>query len=184
MNKYLLIVSLTLMVIGCANPLNQVTSDNYADTCSQAENAGRWDVAEEACYRAFVNVEWGNLGDELKSERLYNLARIKRRVGKLNEAEKYFIKTIEIEESLSPKREVRIGRRLAELSAIYYEQKKYEQASPYLEKLLPLSNLYSGKEKRFLANLYHYYAIELNGYEIAEKLQLASVELGFSEVGE
>lgn len=184
MIKYLVSLFSIFIISGCANPLNQVTSDNYAKTCSDAEEAGRWDIAEEACYRAAVNVEWGNLGDELKSERLYNLARIKRRVGKLDEAEKYFIETLEIEESLSPKREDRIGRRLAELSAIYYEQKKYEQAYPYLEKLLPLSNLYSGREKEFLANLYHYYAIELEGTEIAEKLQLTSMQLGFRETGE
>lgn len=184
MNKYLTSISVIILVSGCANPLNQITSDNYAETCSQAEDAGRLDVAEDACYRAAVNVEWGNLGDELKSERMYNLARIKRRVGKLDEAEKYFKETIEIEQGISPKRNTRIGRRLAELSAIYYEQKKFQEASPYLEQLLPLSNLYSGKEKEFLANLFHYYSIELRGAEISSKLQQASLELGFSEAGQ
>jgi tetratricopeptide (TPR) repeat protein len=183
MNKYLAIFGLIIFISGCANPLNKITSDNYADTCSKALDAGRLDVAEEACDRAVINVEWGNLGDELKSERMYNLARVKRRVGKLDEAEKYFIETIKIEEKISPRREIRIGRRLAELSAIYYEQKRYQEASPYLKQLLPLSNLYSGKEKSFLANLYHYYSIELSGTKIAEALQLASVELGFSGGG-
>ncbi|PHS68670.1 MAG: hypothetical protein COB23_09015 [Methylophaga sp.] len=183
MNKYLAILGLIILISGCANPLNKVTSDNYADTCSQAEDSGRLDIAEEACYRAAVNVEWGNLGDELKSERMYNLARIKRRVGKLDEAEKYFIETIEIEDTITPAREIRIGRRLAELAAIYYEQEKYQEAAQYLERLLPLSNLYSGKEKGFLANLYHHYAIELSGSEISRKLELTSIELGFSEGG-
>jgi len=183
MNKYLGMVGLVTLVVGCANPLNKVTSDNYASTCSQALDAGRLEVAEEACYRATVNVDWGNLGNELKSERLYNLARIKRRVGKLEEAEKYFIETIKIEDTIFPARDIRIGRRLAELSAIYYEQERYQEASSYLEKLIPISGLYSGTEKEFLANLFHFYSIKLKGSEISQKLSVASIDLGFSEEG-
>jgi tetratricopeptide (TPR) repeat protein len=174
-------ISVTILIAGCANPINRVTSDNYAQTCAEAERAGRLDVAQEACYRATVNVEWGNLGDELKSERLYNLARIERKLGKLNEAEKYFIETIRIENSLNPKRPERLGRRLAELSAIYYEQKQFDKAAPYLEQLLPISTLYSGKEKDFVANLFHYYSIEFGNTELSNKLKRASVELGYRE---
>lgn len=180
MNKSLAILFAAL-IAGCANPINKVTSDNYAVTCADAERAGRLDVAEEACYRATVNVEWGNLGDDLKSERMYNLARIKRRLGKLDEAEKYFIETIRIEDSITPKRPERLGRRLAELSAIYYEQKQFSKASPYLEQLLQISPLYKGKERDFLANLFHFYSVELGGTELSTKLKLASVELGFNE---
>jgi hypothetical protein len=75
-----------VLVAGCANPLNRATSDDYAQTCAIAESNGKLGVTE-ACYRAAVNVDWGNLGPELKSES-YKLARIKRRVGKLEEAEK------------------------------------------------------------------------------------------------
>jgi len=35
-----------------------------------AEQAGDLCMAEQLCYRALVNVDWGNLGPELKSERL------------------------------------------------------------------------------------------------------------------
>lgn len=60
------LIAFVLMVSGCANPLNQVTSDRYAEQCSEAERAGQLAVAEEACYRALVNVDWGNLGPLLK----------------------------------------------------------------------------------------------------------------------
>ncbi len=179
MKEYLAAIGLVVLLSGCANPLNRATSDRYADQCVNAENAGRLDIAEEACYRAAVNVEWGNLGDELKSERLYNLARVKRRLGKLDEAERYLIETIKIEEALAPPRRIRMGRRLRELSVIYYEQKRYQLALPSLKQLLPISHLYSGEERTFLANLFHYYAIELSGEELAESLRRASIELGF-----
>lgn len=180
MNKSLAIL-VVLSIAGCANPLNRATSDNYAQTCAAAESAGRLDVAEEACYKAVVNIEWGNLGDELKSERLYNLARVERRLGKLDESEKYFVETIKIEEGLNPARPERMGRRLAELAAIYYEQKQFSRAAPYLERLLPLSSLYTGKEQQFVAQLFHFYAIELGTTDLSHRLKAASVELGYRE---
>ncbi len=50
-------VSIVCSLSGCANPVNRVTSDNYAEDCSAAEQSGRLDIAEEACYRALVNVD-------------------------------------------------------------------------------------------------------------------------------
>lgn len=61
---------------GCANPINRVTSDNYSEACYYAEQRGQLQEAEQACYRALVNVDLGNLGPELKSQRLYSLGRI------------------------------------------------------------------------------------------------------------
>lgn len=180
MKKYIAL-SLPFLLVACANPLNQATSDNYADTCTRAEQQKRFDIAEEACYRAAVNNEWGNLGDDIKSERIYNLARIKRKVGKLDEAEKYFIETIRRENSITPLRDEQLGRRYAELCAVYYEQKNFPKAAPYLEKLLPIASRYSGSERQFVAHLFHFYAIELGDMPLAKNLKAASVELGYSE---
>lgn len=58
------VTCMALFVFGCASPLNQATSNRYGEECSQAERSGRLDVAEHACYRALVNVDWGNLGPE------------------------------------------------------------------------------------------------------------------------
>ena len=71
-------ISLLALATSCANPLNQVTSDQYSQTCVEAERKGEFAVAEEACYRALVNVDLGNLGEVEKSQKMYNLARIKR----------------------------------------------------------------------------------------------------------
>jgi hypothetical protein len=108
----LLIATCTLAA--CANPLNQATSDRYSADCASAEKHGNLSVAEEACYRAAVNVDWGKLGPEQKSEKLYNLARIKRQTGRLNEAEALLKESLEIEESLSePTSQGGIGVRFA-----------------------------------------------------------------------
>jgi len=49
---------------GCANPFNQATSIRYLEQCYEADKNGHLDIAEQACYRALVQVDWGNLGDE------------------------------------------------------------------------------------------------------------------------
>jgi hypothetical protein len=74
----LVVMALSAILTACANPLNQATSDRYSESCTQAERNGRLDIAEQACYRALVNVDWGNLGEVEKSQKMYNLARIKR----------------------------------------------------------------------------------------------------------
>ena len=129
---------------GCvSNPINRTTSDNYAETCTVAEQQGNLKVAEEACYRALVNADWGNLGDELKSEKLYNLARIKRQLAKFSEAESLLQESLKIEESKSATINIKIGRRLVELSVNLAAQGKWEEGSVSLEKVMTIFNQYS-----------------------------------------
>ena len=109
---------LAIFVASCSNPLNQMTSDRYSQECVEAERNGRLEVAEQACYRALVNVDLGNLGDEQKSQKMYNLARIKRKVGKFDESEKLCKDSLMIEDRLSTSSKERIGRRLAELALL------------------------------------------------------------------
>jgi tetratricopeptide (TPR) repeat protein len=156
-----LLLGACFLAAGCSNPLNRVTSDRYAATCVDAEDAGDLATAEQACYRAAVNVDWGNLGPELKSERLYNLARIKRKVGKLDEAEALFRQSLELEEQLSGPTSEKSGRRAAELARAYYVKEQYEQGLPLVERLLPIAEGFSGGERKFVAALFHLYAAEL-----------------------
>ena len=55
---------------GCANPLNRVTYDRYWEQGGAAERSGQLAVAEQAYYRALVNVDIGNLGPLLKAQAL------------------------------------------------------------------------------------------------------------------
>lgn len=151
-----------VLVAGCANPLNRVTSDNYAETCAVAERNGRLQVAEEACYRSLVNVDWGNLGPELKSQRLYNLGRIKRQLGKFSEAEQLFKESLSIEEKLSTTADPKIGRRLVELSVSLAGQDKWAEGAQYLERILPIASQFTGKERSYAAEVLDHYSSHLN----------------------
>lgn len=160
MARILLAIVLSSSLLGCANPLNQVTSDRYAAECSEAERNGNLPAAEELCYRALVNVDGGNLGPELKSQRLYNLARIKRRVEKFTEAADLLNESLSLEEKFSGPNSLTVGRRLAELAANLAALGQWQEGVPLVERLLPIAERYSGGERMFVAELLRRYADE------------------------
>lgn len=171
-----------MLVTACANPLNQATSDRYSQSCVESERNNQLDIAEDACYRALVNVGWGNLGEVQKSQKMYNLARIKRRIGKFDEAERLFKESLAIEEKQTPVSQERIGRRSAELAIIYGEQKRFEEGLPFVERLVPLADSYQGDEKRAVATIFYIYSQELpqlTSNDVTSKLATKAVEMGY-----
>lgn len=160
MARVLLIAALGLALLGCATPANRATSDRYAAKCREAERNEGWRVAEEYCYRALVTVDRGDLGPELKSQRLYNLARIKRRMGKFAEATDLLTESLALEEGLSGRDSLAVGRRLAELAASHAELGRWSKGIALLERLLPIAGRYIGGERAFLAELFRQYARE------------------------
>lgn len=169
-----------LILVGCANPINRVTSDNYAETCAVAEQNGRFQIAEEACYRALVNVDWGNLGPELKSQRLYNLGRIKLQLAKFSEAEQLFKESLAVEEKLSNSTDQKIGRRLVVLSVSLAGQDKWGEGAKYLERALPIVPRFSGKERSNSAEVLKQYGKHFrseNQTALAERFENAESTL-------
>jgi tetratricopeptide (TPR) repeat protein len=110
-------------------------------------------MAEEACYRALVNVVWGNLGPELKSQRLYNLGRIKRQLGKFEEAEKLFQDSLALEDNISEPSSPKIGRRNVELAVSLAGQNKWNEGAKYLDLGIPSIPGFSETERLYLADV-------------------------------
>lgn len=161
-----------LILYGCVNQINKTTPRDYAEECRKADMSGRLGLAEQACYRALADVDIGNLGDEVKSQRLYNLGRIKRKIGTFDEAENLFKESLAIEEKLSGHQSKNTGRRLTELSVCLAAQKKWEEGASYMEKLLPVADSFSGHERSFVAEAFQKYSDhfkETNQTERAER---------------
>lgn len=180
MRPLLTSLALALIVAGCANPLNQATSDRYAQECASAERGGQLAVAEEACYRAVKNVDWGNLGPELKSQRLYNLARIKRQLGKFSEAEAILKESLPIEESVSGRDSLKVGRRLVELSVNMAAQDKWGEGAEFLARTIPISSGFAGQERAFTKASYLEYAKKLRmlgNADVAFRFETAAASL-------
>jgi len=178
------LIMLSAFVIGCANPLNRATSDRYNQMCLEAEEAGNLAVASEACYRAYVNVEWGNLGPEVRSERLYNFGRVLRKSGRYEDAKEALSRSLAEEEKLSGKSSVKTGRRMAELAATYIELNQIESGIPYVDRLIPNTEQYSKSEKTFIAALLKFYGDKLldsNQIEKANLYKSTMAKLGYSD---
>lgn len=158
-----ILLLITVLVGGCANPINRATSDNHSETCAVAESNGRLDVAEEACYRALVNVDWGNLGLDLKSQALYNLARVKRRLSKFGEAEQLLKESLAIEGKLPSPSGQKIGRRLVELSVSLAGQDKWSEGARVLNSALPLADHFSAQERAYAREVFFQYGKRLKG---------------------
>lgn len=168
LSKSLILTTVLILASACANQLNRVTSDRYADACSEAEKDDLLVVAEEACYRAMANVEWGNLGSELKSQRLYNFARIERRLGKFAEAEQLLRQSILIEEARSGPNSVKVGRRLVELSVDLAGQEKWIEGADQLARVLPIADQFSGEERSYTKVVLTKYSEELRRAGVSE----------------
>ena len=170
-----LALSVTLLALtGCANPINRVTYDRYADMCSQG--------VEEGCYRAWVNTRIGALGPELESRALSNWGALLTKQKKYARAEEPLSASLNLEETLETRSDERIGRRLAELPIATGQQGKIDAGHAYMERLLPLMTIYNGHERRVVAALCILYADELRKrgeIERAKAYEVKVKELGF-----
>lgn len=176
-------IAIVTLITGCANPLNQTTSDRYSETCAEAERSGNMPAAAEACYRAYVNVEWGNLGPELRSEKLYNFGRVLRRAGRFDDSKEALSRAVAEEEKLTGKNSIKTGRRMAELAATYYELNQLEEGVALVDRLIPLASNYSNNEKQFIAVLLYEYSLKIGKVQ-SSKAALYKTEmknLGYSE---
>jgi len=178
--KRFLLLALCLCLTGCANPLNQATSDRYGDECAQDEDAGDLARAEQACYRALVNVDTGNLGPQQKSMRLYDLGRVKRQLGKFAEAEDLFKQSLDIEKTLSGPTSVKVGRRLVELSVSLAAQDKWDEGAQYLQQAIPIAPQFVGGDRDYAKLSFGQYAQHFQSTDaaLAGTFQAAADTLG------
>ena len=178
--KHVTVPFLVAALTACANPLNRVTADRYSDDCATAGHSGNLRAAEELCGRALTNVDWGNLGPDVRSEKLYNLGHIKRQLGKFAEAEQLLKDSLALEEQLSGASSVKVGRRLAELSVALAAQDKWPEGLLLVERLLPIADSYSGHERSFVGEIFQRYAPHASAAgntQLASALQAKGVSL-------
>jgi len=181
--RYLLLSLIVLSVLcSCANPLHQATFNRYRQQGIAAESQSDWPAAEKAYYRAVENVRWGHLGDELESDSLYNLGRVKRIVGKLEESEDLLKRGIDIDEKIHGKEGFLVSYSLLELAETYYQAKKYDEGIQVLNRILPIAQQnqqqYSPQSKQFMKEVfgrYHDLLLQNGRQADAEKFRTATV---------
>lgn len=171
------------LIAGCA-PLYQATMSRYTRTCINAEESGQFDVAIQACRRAWINTQVGRLGKEDESITLYNLGRVLRRGGRLGDAETALKDSLTLEEGLSGPSSVKTGKRLMELSAVLGLLKRTAEGLSFLERFQAIAPKFVGKDRQFAALLFYAYAESLQNSgdsDRATQLEQAASDLGFKK---
>lgn len=173
--------TLILILSACANPINRITYQDYKKQGVQAEARGDLATAEIAYYRAAENVRLGNLEPELQSDSLYDLGRIKRLVGKLEESETVLKQVLALDEKLYGSDAFLTSFTLSELAATYLAAKKLSEGTSLMLRLEPLLPQYSAKYstqgRSFSKKLYEKYADALAGQPEAERFRKVAASL-------
>jgi tetratricopeptide (TPR) repeat protein len=172
------IAVLLVMLGGCSSLASRLDAD--AQTCEEAVRIGALDVAEEMCQRALNEGDKDILAPTVRSQRLYNLARIKRQLAKYPEAGELLDKSLALEEALSGADSPGVTRRLMEMSLVLAAQGQWQQGAQVLERVLPLAHQLTEKERVSLGQIVKHYAAQLknNGQAAqAARLEAAAVQL-------
>ena len=172
------IVLLVLLTSGCENQSELTASD--AEQCKVAEEKGLIEFAETACERAWYDVESESLSPDVQSERLYNLARIKRKLNAYVEADKLIRQSLTIEETVSGSNSPAYGQRLVELSLSLVGQGKLTEGANILERVLNIVDQFSVKDKKTTANIFMHCSSRLRNTDqtqLAKRFELKAKEL-------
>jgi hypothetical protein len=130
-------IVISLVLAGCANPVNLRTAANYYDAAVAAEISGNYALAEQNYGRALVNARVGHAPDSGISASLYGLGRMKGYQCKFDEAEPLLLESLKLEESASGPDSELTTKRLFELARYYYDQGKFGQSIPYFARGIP-----------------------------------------------
>ncbi len=157
--KYVLVTMLVaaLLPAGCTIMINTATSEYFLDSCVAAQKSARLLDVDRICTRAMIGVDWSMQEPKKKSEQLYYLGRLKRQLYKYSEAIILFRESLAIEESMPKPSDLRIGKRLLELSLSLAGRDKWEYGLPYLERAIPVIPRFSGEERMFAAKVLDIY---------------------------
>ncbi len=129
-----ILLLLILILVGCANPLNRNTYNKYYRWGAAAEQNENYELAKENYYRALVNARIGNLEPQYHAASSYSLARILGILCDHENAEFLLLEAVKFDaESNGP-----IHMSYTELAKLKLDQKKYDEAAPYYEKLLSI----------------------------------------------
>jgi tetratricopeptide (TPR) repeat protein len=119
---------------GCASPVNLYTAQRYFDAGMAAEVAGRYQLAHDNYYRAYVNTELARADEQKKGLVMYNLARMKASLCLKSDAEALFLKSIAAEENARAQNGGWYSARLAETGRFYLGFAEPSKAIPFFER--------------------------------------------------
>ncbi|MFT5674899.1 MAG: tetratricopeptide (TPR) repeat protein [Paraglaciecola sp.] len=155
-------------------------SADYTRVCIDAEVRGAIYLAEANCERSWFGIDNSNLKPNVRSEKLYDLARIKRQLNKYIEAEKYIQQALEIEQTVTGANNPEYALRLVELSLSIAGQGDFPKAAITLEPVLNVIDQFAPQDKKRTVNVLKHRSSRIQHaeqHQLAERFKLKVLEL-------
>ena len=167
LTRILIIFSLLALASACDDAASRL--DAEARVCKRALEIGELELAEEHCQLAVGDPADDVLAPQVRSERLYKLASIKRQLTKYNEAADLLGQSLTLEQTLSGPASPQVARRHLEMSLILAGQGQWQDGALLLEQTVPVADQLDDDEKRTLANVLKRYAAQLQKSQQTEQ---------------
>ena len=172
------ILLLVLLLGACES--HRSNFDKQIKICEVEELNGVIVTAVKACKSALDIANSNNFSPSLKSLALYKLGRLKRQQGEFTEAEKLLTQSLVIEEQRDNPSNLEIDRRLLEQSLCMAGQNRWNEGANILQRLLPVTDQFSEKERLTTRNTLKHYASQLrqsNQLELATEFEANAIKI-------
>lgn len=126
---------ITILLIGCSNPINRHTAKKYFQAASEAEKDGNLELARENYKRANINFKLAKNSKAQEALSLYEYSRVSGLLGYSSEAKEGFLEVLDNLSQSSNGEKLKVPT-LCELSRLLYSQKDYEEALKYFPKAI------------------------------------------------
>jgi hypothetical protein len=155
--------------------------DQDAEICARALKAGSLEIAEKRCRQALGEPGNNILAPQLKSQRLFTLATIRRQQAAYTEAAELLRHSMALELDLSGDDSPQLAARRLEMSLILAGQGQWREGAQLLEQLVTETAQLNKKDQAVLANAVHGYAVQLQKIDADKQAsRLLAALTGFS----
>lgn len=167
LTRILIIIVFSGLSGACVSTASRLERD--AIVCERALEIGELELAEETCQHALGNADDNVLTPQVRSERLYRLASIKRQLAKYTEAAELLSQSLVLEQTLSGSDSPQMASRRLEMSLILAGQGKWQDGASLLEQIVPVASRLNETEQSTLVNVLRHYAVQLQKIQQTEQ---------------
>lgn len=178
LTRILIVIAFSGLAIACDNTASRL--DAEARFCQRALEIGELELAEKSCRRALGAAGDDVLAPQVRSDRLYRLASIKRQRTKYAEAAELLNQSLALEQTLSGSDSPQVASRRLEMALILAGQGQWQDGARLLEQTVPIAILWNERERASLVNVLQHYITQLQKsqqIEQASRLQAAAASL-------
>lgn len=168
LTRFLIIFSLLALASACDDTASRLAHE--AEVCKKAVEIGELELAEKHCQLALGAADDDVLSPQVKSDRLYKLATIKRQRGNYAESSELLIESLALEKNFSGPDSPQVASRRLEMALNLAALGQWLEGARLLEQIVPLDDRLNEKDQFSLRNTLRFYIRRLQKMDQPEQL--------------